>query len=293
MDYTMWERVPNIYNGSDRKVTLMSQGKQYLVKFPDPTRQKKNELSYVNNVFSEYIGSQIFAMSGIPAQKTELGTYQVSGVSKVVCVCEDFTDEDTVLIEFNNLAISNITSDRPITTAISDIMKTLQESFPEEFYEEVKARFWDIFVIDALIGNTDRHNGNWGFLYHKDTKKLSLAPVYDCGSALDSNVSDEVLKRTLQDETEFKNRATNVYSCLRADGKRINYSQFFQNSTDRNFLDAVCRRVPLVSMEKIGELIKSIDYISDVRKEFYCKFLSYRFEKILRPTYMRQIRDKS
>lgn len=27
----------------------------------------------------------------------------------------------------------------------------------------VVRNFWDIFIADALIGNTDRHNGNWGF----------------------------------------------------------------------------------------------------------------------------------
>ena len=30
--------------------------------------------------------------------------------------------------------------------------------------KEIKEKFWDMFVIDSLIGNTDRHNGNWGFL---------------------------------------------------------------------------------------------------------------------------------
>lgn len=35
--------------------------------------------------------------------------------------------------------------------------------------------FWDMFVVDALLGNFDRHNGNWGFLYDpvlKSTKRV-------------------------------------------------------------------------------------------------------------------------
>ena len=41
-----------------------------------------------------------------------------------------------------------------------------------------------MFVIDSLIGNTDRHNGNWGFLVNKSTDKIKFSPIYDCGSCL-------------------------------------------------------------------------------------------------------------
>ncbi|MCI9596343.1 MAG: hypothetical protein HFE75_03415 [Firmicutes bacterium] len=32
--------------------------------------------------------------------------------------------------------------------------------------------FWDMFIVDALVGNFDRHNGNWGFLVNE--QELSL-----------------------------------------------------------------------------------------------------------------------
>ena len=31
----------------------------------------------------------------------------------------------------------------------------------------VIGRFWEMFVVDALLGNFDRHNGNWGFYMMK------------------------------------------------------------------------------------------------------------------------------
>lgn len=39
--------------------------------------------------------------------------------------------------------------------------------------------FGDMFIVDALIGNWDRHNGNWGFLYNTFDDTMELAPVYD------------------------------------------------------------------------------------------------------------------
>ena len=38
--------------------------------------------------------------------------------------------------------------------------------------KEIKEKFWDMFVIDSLIGNTDRHNGNWGFLLNKHINEI-------------------------------------------------------------------------------------------------------------------------
>ena len=46
-----------------------------MLKFPDPIREKGKELSYINNQYSEYIGSSIFSMVGIPTQETFLANY--------------------------------------------------------------------------------------------------------------------------------------------------------------------------------------------------------------------------
>ena len=48
------------------------------------------------------------------------------------------------------------------------------EPFDNFFYAQDNHKFWDMFIIDALIGNHDRHNGNWGFLLNKKNKKLHL-----------------------------------------------------------------------------------------------------------------------
>ena len=37
---------------------------------------------------------------------------------------------------------------------------------------------------DALLGNFDRHNGNWGILVDEESQTAEIAPVYDCGSCL-------------------------------------------------------------------------------------------------------------
>ena len=48
-------------------------------------------------------------------------------------------------------------------TELSDILETIEK---QQFVEpgRLLEYFWDVFAIDALLGNFDRHNGNWGFL---------------------------------------------------------------------------------------------------------------------------------
>ena len=90
----------NYYKGSEKKKTLLYKGKKYLVKFPDPIREKGKNISYINNAFSEYVGSNIFRICDFCVQNTMLATYKYNEKKKIVCACEDFTDKNNVLYEF-------------------------------------------------------------------------------------------------------------------------------------------------------------------------------------------------
>ena len=151
----------NNYKGSEKKKTLIYNNKKYLVKFPDPIREKNKNISYKNNVFSEYVGSNIFKIIGFETQNTILGKYNYNVKEKIVCACEDFTDNNQILYEFENLALST-NPDKKIETEIKDSIEILEESQKLINVDEAKEKFGDMFIIDSIIGNTDRHNGNWG-----------------------------------------------------------------------------------------------------------------------------------
>ena len=106
IDFTNAIEEFNNYKGSEKKKTLIYNNKKYLVKFPDPIREKNKNISYINNAFSEYVGSNIFKIVGFKTQNTILGNYTYNGKDKIVCACEDFTDENSILYEFESLALS-------------------------------------------------------------------------------------------------------------------------------------------------------------------------------------------
>ena len=75
-------------NGS--KISVLYNNELYMLKFPAAPSINKN-MSYANGCISEYLGSHIFAIVGIPVQETLLGTYTKNGKEKIVVACKDFT----------------------------------------------------------------------------------------------------------------------------------------------------------------------------------------------------------
>ena len=276
IDFTNAIEELNNYKGSEKKKTLLYNGKKYLVKFPDPIREKNKNISYINNAFSEYIGSNIFKICGFKTQNTLLGRYIYNGKEKIVCACEDFTDEENTLYEFENLALST-NPDKKIETELSDIMDVIEESKMIDT-EKTKDMFWNMFIIDSLIGNTDRHNGNWGFIMNKKTGSIEFSPIYDCGSCLNPMIEDSELEKI--SETELKNLAVNCYSCLKENGKKINYMSYIKQIKNQDCNNAIKRVYPSIDINKINDFINQIEKISNKRKEFYKNILKYRYEII-------------
>ena len=66
-------------------------------------------------------------------------------------------------------------------------------------------RFADIFFFDAVIFNTDRHLGNFGFLVDNDRNELAgIAPIFDNGYSLFSQaISEETQDNEFKDLRKF------------------------------------------------------------------------------------------
>jgi hypothetical protein len=274
----------NEYAGSEKKKTvILDDGKKYLLKFPDPIREQKRKLSYINNAFSEYISCKIFQSLGIPTQNVILGTYtEENGNEKIVCACEDIRKDGEIMHEIDKLELESVDSESKRELTFSSIEQTLKEikAVP---VEELRKFYYNMFVVDSLIGNTDRHNGNWALLSNNDG--VRIAPVYDCGSSL----------CPLVDETEITDRFTylnamSITSMLHdEEHSRINYTEFYQKELSEPLKKALFEILPKVNFDKINKIIEDTPYISDKRKNFYKQILSIRYEKILLPALIREL----
>lgn len=272
IDFTNAIEEFNKYKGSEKKKTLIYDSKRYLVKFPDPIREKNKNISYINNAYSEYVGSNIFRIVGFKVQNTILGKYKYNENDKIVCACEDFTDEENELYEFESIALSS-NPDKKIGTEVEDIMEVIQTN--KMICSDTSKMFWKMFIIDALIGNTDRHNGNWGFLINVKTQKIEFSPIYDCGSCLNPLLEDTEIEKL--DEIAIKNLAINCYSCLRENGKRINYINYIKKMKNKECNDAIKEIFLDIKINEINKFIDEIEGISNIRKAFYKSIINYRY----------------
>lgn len=282
IDFTNAVQKNKTYAGANGgKISVLYNGEQYMLKFPPfPTINK--EMSYTNSCISEYIGCKVFESVGIPVQETVIGTYTSKGKEKVVVACKDFTSQGITLQDFASLKNRIIDSERNgYGTELADILSTIDEQTAMDS-ETLKTRFWDMFIVDALIGNWDRHNGNWGFLYNNATDEVTLAPVFDCGSSLYPQADEDLMKKILSDKNELNHRIFDIpLSAVTYNGKKINYFKFLSECKFPDCNKALKRIASRIDMKKIYEIIDNTPTITELQKEFYKTMLTARKERII------------
>lgn len=288
IDFTNCKRIiGKAYNGANgKKIAVEYNGERYMLKFPPSGKKKPTDLSYTNSSISEHIASSIFNMIGVNAQETLLGTFNVSGKEKIVCACKDFTDKYKQLYDFCSIKNTIIDSEHNGTgTELSDVLETIEK---QEFVnpKELLEHFWNVFVIDALLGNFDRHNGNWGFLFDDETQTAEIAPVFDCGSCLLPQADEKIMKSILENEDELNARIFQFpTSAIKLNDRKINYYDFISSMDNKDCNAAILRIVPKIKLDNINDFIDNTAYISDLQKEFYKTYITARYDVILLPVY--------
>lgn len=271
-------------NGNKRAIQL-EDGQIYMLKFP-PISKNNEKISYSNSCISEYISCQIIKSMGIEVQDTIIGKAMVEGKEKIVVACKDFTQNGEKLYEFAMIKNGCIgSSNNGYGTELKTVLSAIEE---QNIYnsEELKRYFWDLFIIDSLLGNFDRHNGNWGFLIKEETQEIKLAPIYDCGSCLYPQLDDETIRTYLQEEIELDAR---VYvfpnSSLKENGQKINYYKYISSLRNQDCNQALERIYKKINLNEINQIIDETPYISETRKEFYKIMIQKRYENIIKYSY--------
>lgn len=247
-DFSPYELKVSVYDGAAEKRTMLMDGHLYMVKFgydAAPQEEHPSRTSYVNLPVNEYIGSKVFAASGIPTQDVILGDYK----GRSVVACRDFMyemDPNLMLLHFKQLEISmpggsSRSKARPDWEFVSQVLD--EHDALEGIRARARHRFLQMTCVDALIGNFDRHANNWGFIADRRTADiLDLAPVYDCGSSLSPSLSREGMRERVEDPQQM--REANMaapYMAMNVGGKRRKFAFFLTSETARPFSGRSCR----------------------------------------------------
>ena len=291
IDFSNCKRAHATFGGSDRKFGVVYDGETYMLKFSEHHAKKHDvSTSYVNNAISEYISSHIAQSVGLPAHETVLGTYN----EEIVVGCKDFRGSPSVSnVEFAEYVRAKYeSSEVGRLVRLDQIYDTLTDpanDIPPELQKATIQRYWDTFVIDAFVGNFDRHIGNWGYL--SENNQLRLAPIYDFGSTLFPQLSDVGAQEYLCSEFEMLKRCLVFPSpALVITEKKVGkvgYYDMLASGFDRNCTEAVLRIAPAIDMKKINEIIDNTPFITKIRKGFYKAILQLRKETLINRAYVR------
>ena len=145
------------YGGrAGQKEGILINGEPWIAKYPRTTRDLvgKHLPSYTSSPVSEYLGSHIYGLLGIPVHETMLG-YRAG---KIVCACRDFTFPNARLFEFKEIKNALSDDDAGFSSApsdgevilLGDVLATIETSDLLRRVPGVHERFWDMFVVDAF-----------------------------------------------------------------------------------------------------------------------------------------------
>ena len=117
--------------------------------------------------YSEYYASQVAEAMGVNAIRYGLAKWK----GQLCSTCELFTSRDTSFMPVGRL----------VTHGGFAAVKAYYEDLGPEYLQALR----DMVVFDAVICNTDRHFGNFGFLIDNAANRIvAPAPLFDHGNSL-------------------------------------------------------------------------------------------------------------
>ncbi len=284
------------YGGhSGSKLNILINKENYLLKFSKLIKLE-NKSYYNSSPLSEYLGSHIYESIGIDTHKTILGVFK----SKLVVACKDFLGNTEEIIDYNAIKnkyeenIEKYLAERHSSDFdLEEVIFLMDNNHYFKKVPELKTRFWDMFVIDALISNNDRNEANWGLIYNKETGSLRCAPVYDNGSSFYNKNSPERFLELLNNKDKFFQTAyDSAISIFKINGKTINPLKYIESESNKDCNEVVKRIFPKINKQKLKEIFNELPnyqndilIISDEQKELYYKILEYRIDNILNKVY--------
>ena len=164
-DFVFWTSISNVKGSRKKRITIDKFG--YKIGF------FKYEKYNCSEACSEKLSCEIAKKLRIPCANIEFARDE-EGI--LGCISYLFVTKIDSHIDAKDL-IDSSEFDRKKFCTISNI-----KSFLDGFGLEEFEKFIEMMVFDALIGETDRHEENWGLT--KKGKEYKFSPLYDCSCNL-------------------------------------------------------------------------------------------------------------
>ena len=248
------------YNGAEDKFGITLNGNNYIVK---RTRDGWN------NVYSEYIASNVIRILGGSVHETYLGKLN----NDIVVLCKDFTSDDISLKSFNSTESFTIDTDVDRHEYYYDEVIYLLSKLKNCDLDKCIQSFNEMYVFDALLCNSDRHRGNWGVL--RTIHGYRMAPIFDNGASLFPKAINVSINENWMKERIY----TFPNSKIMFDNKRER-SSYYEVISTKNIFDNIIQKISLGMIYDVLRFIENT-LIPDNLKTLYKTVIYYRYKCIL------------
>jgi hypothetical protein len=207
---------------------------------------------------SEKIAEQIALQLGLPCARYELAVCD----GKKGTITPNFVPQGTSLILGNELLVAQVRN-YPAPGAVSNfrtsqhtldiVMRNIQMSgaglvpdwIPLPGIETAQDLFIGYLLLDAWIGNTDRHHENWGIIERTGSPlnpipQRYLAPTYDHASSLGCHLLDSERQERLNTKDQghtveaYTKKATSALYLNQEDNKPLKTVKAFRLAAQRS-----------------------------------------------------------
>ena len=255
--------------------------RQWLFKYP---REKTGEH------WAEKIASEVADVLAIEHARVELAAFE----DQRGTVTESFARGGRELAHGNEVLARRIHGYDPRLKrgqsmhTLSNIFQALESIYVRRA-TPAKLKIAELVVLDAVIGNTDRHHQNWGLLQRrvgKDRWMSRVAPSFDHASSLGRELPDEHRGRRLSE---------NLVGSYAEKGRGAIYWSGDGTHGPRR-LELVCRAVSvypglfLPALEKLKRLDESVisdlvnrvpdTWMSPLARKFAIALMCYNLERL-------------
>jgi hypothetical protein len=240
---------------------------------------RNNERRKSTELASEKIACEIAKVIGYRCADIELAKDQ----DGELCVLNySFLKPDESLIEFaSEASISQNGCDRKEKYTIQGIKRIL-DTVDKKLYSE----FIELQVFDALIGESDRHEENWGYIRSNKSGNIIFAPFYDNGDSLMHNINENRVEEYINDEAGFLRYIhKSKTKILDNNGHKIKHFQLIDHLISENpvFLRDELQKTKRLTDDIIKDIIYGIpdEYLPQNHKDILQRYISIRRDILL------------
>lgn len=317
-DVTNWSNVVSSTKGTRDKNILINpeDGCDYFVKFP----MCRDNRDYSAETWSEIIAYEVGVALGFDVLRYDFALWN----DRSACISKNMiTDsKEESLVEGDSILTAFDTNYDPENKSmysqytVDFVMNALRNYQLAEYIPD----FLKMLVFDAIIGNSDRHQSNWGFIkrnivvtYKKRSifnikgelktridKEYAIAPIYDSGCCLGREFGEQQIVDRLKDKNRLNSYINRATAELRIDtnptkksphyellqylcGKNSSWKQVILETVDqvyKNYNNTIIPDIVFSIDNPLPENIKLKHGMSNNRKEFVSIIINNRIDKL-------------